>query len=914
LIGLRAPLCGLLALVAGVCAASALPAAAATSHDGQDRAGATTGARRAPAAKRGGPRQNTTSTAVGAKPAGAETSGAGEAESGPLAAPSEGDVLTENGLGSPGCREDAEASALARENCATSGFTAAPAPTGNYAFDVHIDTGLAHFSNYLEAAVQDSAQWGWMALVALVHGLLVALEWCYALNLLGNALLAEVAVALRGARATLTTPGLAVVLAIASMLAAYHGLLRRRVAQTLGQALAMLVMMVAGLWTIIDPAGSVGALATWVNRASVGALGALAAGTPAHPQRTLAEDMRGLFADAIGGPWCFLEFGNVRWCRDPRLLDPRLRRAALKIASQERTLAAGAATSAERRHALAVAALLESAKDNGELFLALPANGVARNSINESASLLSVLCGGSTEATRCSGPTAAEAQFRTQHGTWPRVVGLLLILIGALAMLALYGWIALRLLAAAVLSLLLLLLAPVAVLAPALGDGGRGMFRVWATRLFGAITAKLVYSLLLGATLLVTDMLSGLEALGWWMQWALIACGWWLAFHERRELLGLARVGESAPWSRGGARSPGPGASRPHGVVRRVRERALHRATDAAVLGAGRFARRVVAPPPRLTAGRRTHAHGQPRRRSAQRPDPQTLTTLEQEREESGRAIREAPQTQAALSASRAQLARVELAQLAAEQRLATGGGGVGERDLATRRRVARLADRARRIEGEIALRQGSLSAARRHVSESRRASEGGGRDFGEAQVRERARFLDAQARLPDKGGASVHGDRRDYRRMAALGGEEEGGWDELAAERRRRAILRIDRALATRERLPGAGEGTAQASDGTTAPTRPGEFERRFARAGPRDEGQRAGRPPPRTAPSSPIAGWLEDERRRARAGGRPPTLAERARDAAAAGRGQTEDADDARARRRRQFGRDQREGLDSS
>ena len=40
------------------------------------------------------------------------------------------------------------------------------------------------------------------------------------------------------------------------------------------------------------------------------------------------------------------------------------------------------------------------------------------------------------------------------------------------------------------------------------------MFRVWATRLFGALTAKLVYSLLLRATLLLTNLLAGLASAG----------------------------------------------------------------------------------------------------------------------------------------------------------------------------------------------------------------------------------------------------------------------------------------------------------------------------------------------------------------------------------------------------------------
>jgi hypothetical protein len=812
-------------------------------------------------------------------------------------------VLAENGLGSPSCRENAEAPPVARENCATSGFAAAPAPTGDYAFDVHIDTGLAHFSNYLEAAAQDAAQWAWMALVALVRGLLATLEWCYSLDLLGRALLGQVADALRSARETITTPGLAIAMTIASVLAVYHGLLRRRVAQTLGQVLAMFAMMVGGLWTIVDPVGSVGEVATWVNRASLGALGAVAAGTPGHPGRTLAEDLKGLFADVVSGPWCFLEFGDERWCRDPRLLDARLRKAALRVAGEERTLAGhGEDAGAERRARLGVAWMLENARDNGDLFLALPANGVARNSINESGSLLSALCGGSTDATRCTGPTAAEAEFRTQHGTWPRVVGLLLIWLGALGMLALFGWIGLRLLAAAVLSLFLILLAPAAVLAPALGDGGRGLFRAWATRLLGALTAKLVYSLLLGATLLLTNLLAGLTVLGWWMQWMLVSAGWWLVFRERQDLLGMARVGEGAPWAgRAAQAGAGGGAMRP-GTMRRARERALHRTTDAAVVGAGRFARRAVLPPP-LSGERRAQLVRQARRRAHELGDAQALATLEYDRRVAGSAIADAPQTQAEISDRRAQLARVQLAQHAAHARPAEGPEEAG----ADSRHAARLAARAERLEAEIAEKRDGLTAARRLAAATERAREREGRAFGDAQLRQRARFLDEQTELPDKGRANEHGERRDYRHLAALAGQAEQGWDELDAHDRRRATLRIDAELAKRERLERSARAAAEGSE--LGPRQRRQLDRRAQRTSgerPPGSGERA---PQRRDPPSPLLRWLEEERQRDRQGGEPPTLAERARAARELGP-PAATREGPHARRRRQFGRDQRGG----
>jgi hypothetical protein len=842
----------------------------------------------------------------GRETASAEATGAeGEGSSQP---PGAGDVLADNGLRSPICRERAEVPATVRADCAASGFAGSSAPTGDYAFDVHIDTGLAHFSNYLEAAVQDAAQWGWMALVALVRGVLVMLEWCYSLNLLAAPLLTEVAGALRSAESTLTTPGLAIVMTVASMLAVYHGLVRRRVAQTLGQVLAMVAMMVGGLWAIVDPTGTVGAMSGWVNTASVAALGAVAAGTPEHPARTLAGDVHAVFNDVITSPWCYMEFGNVRWCREPALLDGRLKQTALRIASTERALAASRFPSGSQHASLMSAvSLLDRARDNGDLFLALPANGVARNSINEDSSLLSVLCGGSKNTTQCTGPTAAQAEFRTQHGTWPRVVGLLMIWAGALTMLVLFGWIGLRLLAAAVLSLFLLLLAPAAVLAPALGDGGRGFFRVWATRLLGALTAKLVYSVLLGATLLLTDSLAALSALGWWIQWMLISAAWWLAFQERHHLLGVARVG---PASRAPTVSvPGGGAgARPKGALRVARQRALGRVTDAAVLGAGRRAKRAMLPAP-LNAQRRAQVAREARGRARAIADKQVLATLEHDRRHAEATVADGPHRQASISARRAQLARVQQAQRAAEERHAAHQDPGGASAELQRRRAMRLAARAQRVEAAIATERDALTAARRTAAEQERAHEHGRRRFSEAQVRDRSRFLDEQAALPDRSRPNERGQRRDYRRLAALAQETEHEFDELSAERRHRAMLRIDDELAMRAGLEGAARGTLQASTSVPRRLRQDQVATRFERAHER-EVRRLGHALPRHDRRSGLERWLEEQRGEARRGGPRPTLAERAR-AAAADAG-ARDPDAQLQRWRRQFGRDRQEGKD--
>jgi hypothetical protein len=490
------------------------------------------------------------------------------------------DPLVENGLGSPICEAALSAPSLSAsvlQNCHTSGWVAAGAPTSNYGFDINDGSdgflgfdARSLFQQYLLAPV-------WMGLVWIVHALLAMLEWAYTVDLIdgvgpsGSGAASRVGVSPSGVgvaptsgsdsaagslaqglaqtQAVFTQPWLVLVLAVASVLAAYHGVVRRRVAQTLGQALVMVTMMLGGLWVIADPTGTVGEVGRLANQASLGALSAFAQGSPGAGARTLSDGMREVFAEGIGGPWCFLEFGDVQWCQNPTRLDGKLRAQALRLAASEQALVGcklnnrsfslcAVPGSAQARAYTHSAQLLRDARSNGELFLALPANGNERNSIAPASGLLRPLCGG-PEIGKCQGSTAPQAEFRGAGGADQRAAGLLLIVVGGAGMVALLGFLALHLLAAALVSLFYLLLAPAAVLAPALGDGGRAAFRNWATRLLGAVVAKLLYSIFLGAMLAMTRVLMTLPGMGWWVQWLLVGAAWWGAFLHRREALGV---------------------------------------------------------------------------------------------------------------------------------------------------------------------------------------------------------------------------------------------------------------------------------------------------------------------------------------------------------------------------------------
>jgi hypothetical protein len=733
------------------------------------------------------------------------TSMSPEAEASASASPSGGDPLVDNGLGSPLCREgaSAELSQAGERNCRSSDFEAAQAPTGDYAFDVHINTGVANWGNYFSASVQDVGQWGWMLLVAIVHGVIVMLEWCYTVDLLESSAMRAVTKGLSETQATFTRPWLVLALAVAAVLAMYHGIVRRQVSETLGQVVLMGVMMLAGLWVIVNPLGTVGALGAWANQASLGTLGAVIAGTPAAPDRTLSESMESVFSGTIGGPWCYLEFGNVRWCDEPKQLDSRLQAAGRRIAAQDQ--ATIGPKSAE---------LLRRAETNGELFLALPANGEQRNSINDSGSLFNALCGGSEEP--CHGPTAGEAEFRTQRGTAARVIGLFLIWIGVLGMVLLLGYLALHLLGAAIASLFLLLLAPAAVIAPALGDGGRSLFRRWGTWLLGAVCSKLIFSFLLGVVLLMQQTLMGLTVFGWWAQWLLVSAMWWGAFLKRHHVLGFVH-GEH----RSGHAS---GSLLRH--ARRVGEKLQH--PPALVPGAKWVKGKFGTPPPSVEQRRKLAQAGVARAKGI--ADGQVKRTLEREHADAHALVQAAPETEARISDKQAQLeqargehatARAKAAEAGKSRKAASRNrrgrsspkrkseaASFAAEEKSQRQHAVELQRRMSRLQGEIASDRDSLAAAQQTVEIGTQARQTSDNPYTRAQAEKGGRFLDAQAAL----GAG----ERDYAGAAGIANYGRREYEALDARGQQVARREIDQELAVRKGLGAAARDVAAGGEGS--------------------------------------------------------------------------------------------------
>jgi hypothetical protein len=802
----------------------------------------------------------------------------------------ESDPLVQNGLGSPTCKGAlaGELTPGARRNCETSGFVAAPAPSGDYGIDVHIDTGVLGISTGgALSLVQDLIVTPlWTALVWAVHALVVMLEWAFTIDLLDGPAATGIGSGLRQMQAAFTEPWLPIALASASLLALHHGLIRRRVAETLGEALLMLVMMVAGIWVIVDPAGTIGALGRWADEASLGTLAVASRGTPAGATGALGRGLADVFAAAIEAPWCYLEFGDVGWCREPSRLDPSLHAAGLRIAAEETALAECRPSLAvlvpctglgvAQTHALEHSAeLLRDAQSNGAIFLALPANGADRNSINDPHSLLRALCR-SSEATNCSGPAAAQAEFRTDDGTWPRLAGLVLIAGGMLGMLMLLGFVVLRLLVAAIVSLLYLLLAPAMVLAPAFGDGGRALFRRWAGRLLGAVVSKLVFSFLLGATLAVLAILYRLQALGWWTQWLLMSAFWWGAYTHRHHAFGAAAnaLGEHESSSEHAPR---------RSLARRVGE-ALE--TPGMGIGVARWAKRTAAKPGRDAPERRLARVGGELAKAG--ADEQVLRSLESERGEASARADAAPEIQRGLADKRGRLERLGRARSDA----AAGG------DM---RRAAELSHREVRVRGEIEREQAALSAAQRTVRDGERAR----RRTGEVHTRERrdarSRFLDEQMELASSAQARLGAEHRDYAGLAGLAGYGREEYERMGSRAQRAARVEIDRELALRREL--GKTANALVPEGDTE--RLGHRARRSAARSFDEKVQRrmqdAGRSLPASrAKRSAIDAWSQSGRAQANGAEQPSWVGAAERSAV------MRDAHEVAARRKRQLGRD--------
>ena len=497
------------------------------------------------------------------------------------------------GARSPFCGR-ARIGAGATGTCRISGSIAHPYPLSSYGVDVRIGFSLTKVENNLLGALHNVAALVWMGLVYLLKGVLLLLEWAFSLDLLGDAM--------PGAKRALKTlhervlgePWFLAAISIAGLWGIWRGLVQQKTIQTLGGLAATVLLMVAALVVIANPAGTVGYASRLSNEGSLGILSAASTGRVKEPAQSFSDAMRGLYDSLVLEPWCALEFGDVEWClarakkgsaltnADVWLAFPAQsgqRESLYKLTKGEQLEGAGILGSGISFGELAAGA--RKVATGGPLGQALGIRDLGREALRGEDAKLS---GRVRELVR---EDPERVRMQEEGGTFPRLALLVLIAAGMLGAVALLLYIGIKLLLAAILSLILLLLAPAMLLAPAFGESGRATFIAWAKRLAGALAAKLIYALLLALVLVAASAIAALK-IGWFGTWMLQLAFWWGVLLKRKELTGFMSAGQGTVRHGAGSARRWYRDARQAGFALGAARRGAFRVAGTPVIAAGR--------------------------------------------------------------------------------------------------------------------------------------------------------------------------------------------------------------------------------------------------------------------------------------------------------------------------------------
>jgi len=431
------------------------------------------------------------------------------------------------GATSPSCRYALDATL--RRSCRASGSAFHSYPLSAYGLDVRVGFSITDPGETFLGAIQNLLAGAWMGLLYVLKGVLLLLEWSFSLDLTGEAMPDARRDMARLHGQVFGDSWLLFGISVAGLWGVWRGLVQRRTAETLSGLAATVALMVGGLLIISDPAGTVGRASKVANEAGVAVLGAATGGQVDHPRQALAVALGGVFEATVREPWCALEFGSVDYCD---------------------------ARTGSRTH-----------PTNADVWLAYPTQSWQRERLHREVrgkddggfdpvggakDILGLTDDREIPEEVRDLVDEAPDRVRMQEagGTFPRAALLGVIAIGVLGACALYAYLGIRLLLAGAMTLLLLLLAPAMLIAPAFGDAGRATFLAWIKRLVGAIFAKLIYAVFLAAVLAASRTFAGLD-IGWFGTWLLLAAFWWGVLMKRQEIVGFVSAGTPRSEGRG---------------------------------------------------------------------------------------------------------------------------------------------------------------------------------------------------------------------------------------------------------------------------------------------------------------------------------------------------------------------------
>ena len=483
-----------------------------------------------------------------------------------IAASGSPDYLSDLGLTSPFC-SGAGLSSSQQQNCIHSGSPWSAYPVGNYQLDINTGSnggGILDLdvTGFVTGLLQEIANGLWMFGLYVLRAALTLVEIAFGLNLFGSSrALGGISGALTNLYQNFDVPWMGAVLAAIGLWGIWTGLIQRKHSYTIGATLASVVMVLVAMWIIAQPADTVGVAYQAANDAALDLIAAPSQGHLTDPQSSFSSAIESLWTQMVRGPWCALDFTSISFCNG------KPEAAAVKLAakdayrdngllllelSEAMSPAGGDCSAAAADAGACVQRYFETHQaypppaTRADLYLRYSPGSQPRTDLwtyyhgTDNAHILIFDVGGGH-----AGVNPEAVSIQGSDG-WISRIGLLLLLgFGLLGVLLMLVWIAVRLVLQTCMGLVLLVLAPIALVFPAFGENGRAMFAQWGKALLGSLISKSFYAAMLAAGVTGSSAISALAGTGasFGLTFLLLSAFWWSLFLKRNEVLGLVQAG-----------------------------------------------------------------------------------------------------------------------------------------------------------------------------------------------------------------------------------------------------------------------------------------------------------------------------------------------------------------------------------
>jgi hypothetical protein len=497
-------------------------------------------------------------------PDGAPSASSGSSAS--ISASGSPDYLSDLGLSSPFCGGQGLTSSQ-QQNCVHSGSPWSSYPIGNYGLDINTGSnggGILSLdvNGFVTGLLQELANGLWMFGLYVLKGAITLIELAFGLDLFGNPhAMSGISAALTNLYDNFDVPWMSGLLAAIGLWGIWTGLVQRRHSYTIGATLASIVMVVAAMWIIAQPSSTVGFAYESANKAALDLVAAPSQGSVGNPQGSFADAMSSLWTQMVRGPWCALDFTSIAFCegkpeqaavkqaaedayQDNSILLPELADALSPTGGNCDSAGEGATSCIQ--HYVEAHQPYPPPAIRADLYLRYSPGSKPRTDLwtyyhgTDEAHILIFGVGGGH-----AGHDPAAVSIQGTDGWITRIVLLLLLGLGLLGALLMLVWIAVRLALQTCTGLVLLMLAPIALLLPAFGEHGRATFARWASSLLGAMVGKAWYAAMLAAAVTGSAAIAGLARTGTSLGVSLVLLDafWWAYFLQRNQILALVQAG-----------------------------------------------------------------------------------------------------------------------------------------------------------------------------------------------------------------------------------------------------------------------------------------------------------------------------------------------------------------------------------